>query len=155
MIANPTTSSPEGNHVSKYDNYGGATHDPVFDMAEQPDPICTTSELSEHLGAYEPTIGSIRRRVYKDTACGASLGIMDGNEWVWRDSSDYAGPVYGLAMSGYVEDCDMDCPVHTYDPDKDGDWRKWLDWAMKQVDADADDVAAEWAAMRDEETQPR
>ncbi len=112
-------------------------YDPAFDAPEEPDAICTTKQIANHIGASDDEVGSLRHRVYKDTTCGASLGIMDGSKWLWSDSDRYTGKVYGISIGGYVEGTDAECPTYEYKPGKES-WKKWLDRMLIQVDEDAD-----------------
>lgn len=61
-------------------------------------PIRNLIELGAHLGC-EPTLGSIRRRLYKDTECGIGF------------SADETGVV----VSGYCEGDVGDCPSYHLD----------------------------------------
>jgi hypothetical protein len=55
--------------------------------------IANTKQLADHLGA-DPTVRSIQRRIYKDTACGASITIH----------------VWGVEVSSIVEGSDAEVP---------------------------------------------
>ncbi len=119
-------------------------------------PICTLRELATELGASRPDLAACRKRVYKDTDCGASLGInclIDGRyEWSWDDSLTCSPdePIFGIALSGYVEGTDAECPVHRLTPGPWDHWRTWIKATLEQCEVDADDLAAEIDAETDE-----
>lgn len=117
-------------------------YDPMFDEPDQPDPIATTRELADHVGASGDTLANIRRRVYKDTACGASLGILTCEPKWDYDNSAYIGPVYDISLSGYCEGTNAECPTYLFSErtDKDQTWKDWLDATLAQCDRDADDL---------------
>jgi predicted RNA-binding Zn-ribbon protein involved in translation (DUF1610 family) len=58
--------------------------------------IATLEELAEHLGAAHPTVESIAKRLFKDTECGISFTVADGE----------------CIVAGYVEESDTVCPPY-------------------------------------------
>ena len=62
--------------MAKFDSYGGASHDPSFDQHPE-DYITSMQDLCDHFGAEEPA--GLNRRIYNDTACGASISVCVRN----------------------------------------------------------------------------
>ncbi len=90
-------------------------------MATQLKRIDSLIDLAHHLGAKDPTAESIAHRVYKDTSCGAC----------------FTASLSGVAVAGYVEGCDAECPTHElvfpFTPEA-------FDEALTLCDAEADEL---------------
>jgi hypothetical protein len=91
------------------------------------------AELVEYFAPAHDTVESISRRLYKSTACGAWLNLD-------RDS---------LNIGSIVEGSDVDCTTHTltaaeYLRMDEGDLAKWLDAAIKEIEAEAEVIWHEW-----------
>lgn len=68
--------------------------------------IRTMADLCNHFGGNGPS--GMERRVYKDTACGASISLLSGGQWVHSGSREMAAltedsPLEGFTIQSIVE----------------------------------------------------
>lgn len=113
----------------------------------------TLAQLAELLDAAQPTLGSINKRIYKDTSCGAHISVRDiMNQW-WHNGAEPSSDLrinavlVGSICEGGDEGCDAEFSGDTLD------WPFTEEDVNRQLTGIDDQVSEHWTEFHEDDPE--
>lgn len=117
--------------------------------------IHTIGDLRAYLGATGTSATSLSRRLYKDTACGASVSFLPvGGEWHHNgDTEEFPEdtPLAEVILGTIVEDTDAEWSITLPAGATEDEYER----AIADLESYAEDVRMEIDAQQEMDAQPR